>query len=135
MDRETVVTTEEVHPTTGTAAVRRTTTTSAGRMNDFFVLKTNQVIFTIIGIIDLLILIRFFLLLLGANRVGVVTFIINLTDIFVAPAAGIFPSQVVEGSYFEPASIVAIIMWLVIGFIIGAIVSLLSTSTESDALV
>lgn len=129
---------EEVNKTTvtkqdpfGNTASQTVTTRTSNFMGDFFVSKTNQVMFSIISIIDLLILIRFTLLMFGANRVDLVNFILNLTEVFVAPFRGIFPSQSIEGSYFEAASIVAIIMWTILGFIIATIINMFSTSTES----
>lgn len=97
--------------------------------SDFFVLKTTQIIMTIVAIIDVLVLIRLVLLLLGANNIGIVSFIFSFTNLLVAPFQGIFPSAVVEGGYFETASLVAIIFWLILGYIGAVIVSLFSSDT------
>ncbi len=97
---------------------------------DFFVSKVNQVIFALVSIINLLILFRFVLLLLGANRVGFVNSLISLTNFFVAPFQGIFPSPVVEGSYIEFASVLAIIVWFFIAWVLAVVISLFSSSTE-----
>lgn len=130
MDTDSVqTTTVSEDPVTGTTA-KRTTTITRTSLQDFFVSKTNQVIFAIVAIIDLLILLRFVFLLLGANQVGFVTLIMNLTEIFVAPAKGIFPSTSVPGGYFEVASIVAIVMWLIFAYIVSLIISLFSSHTE-----
>lgn len=100
--------------------------------SDFFVSKTNQAIFSIVGIIDILILIRFFMLLLGAARTGFVELIIQLTEIFVLPFKGIFPSPNISTGYFETASVIAIFMWIVIAWVISLIVGLFSTKTTSE---
>jgi len=100
---------------------------------DFFISKINQVIFALVSIINLLILLRFIFLLFGANRVGFVSLLINFTNFFVAPFQGIFPSPVVEGSYLEFASVLAIIVWFVLAWIIAVIISLFSSSTEEVA--
>lgn len=106
------------------------TTKTKGFWDDFLVSKTNQIILSLISIIDLLIFIRFMLLLLGANRVAIVNFIISLTEIFVFPFKGIFPSAAIETGYFEVASIIAIVMWLVFGFILITLISLFSRKTD-----
>lgn len=116
-------------PVTNTATTK-TVVSRNGAFADFFVSKTNQVIFSIIAIIDLLILLRLIFLLLGANRVGIVNFILNLTQIFVAPFMGIFPSPSVEGAYLETASIMAIIIWAVFGYILSLIIGLFGRDSE-----
>ena len=105
--------------------------TSRSSISDFFVSKTNQVIFAIVSIIDLLIAIRIVFLLLGANQVGVVSFIISITQMFVAPFAGIFPSPSAGGSYLDASAILAIIAYLVLAVILGVILDLFSTKTEN----
>lgn len=99
--------------------------------SDFFVSKTNQVIFAIVSIIDLLIAIRVAFLLLGANQVGIVSFIISITQVFVAPFAGIFPSPSAGGSYIDASAILAIVAYLVLAIILGVILDLFSTKTEA----
>lgn len=116
-------------PITNTATTR-TVVSRSGALGDFFVSKTNQVIFTIVAIIDLLVLLRLILLLLGANRVGVVNFIVSLTNIFVAPFMGVFPSPTVEGAYLETASLMAIILWAVLGYILSLIIGMFGKDTD-----
>jgi|SRR6185369_13114080 len=97
---------------------------------DFFISKVNQVIFALVTIVNLLILIRFVLLLLGANQVGFVSLLLSITNFFVAPFQGIFASPNVTGSYIEFASVLAILVWYVIAWIIAVVIGLFSTSTE-----
>jgi hypothetical protein len=134
-DSVSTTTVSNADPVTGTRATR-TTTTRSSALGDFFVSKTNQVIFSVVAIIDLLITLRLFFLLLGANRVGLVNFILNLTEIFVAPARGIFPSPSTgTGGYLEAASIVSLVMWIVFGYILSLIISLFSTRDEDTTVV
>jgi len=107
-----------------------TVTRNSPPFSDFFVSKTNQVIFAIIGIIDLLLLLRVVFFLLGANQVGIVSFIINLTQVFVAPFAGIFSSPSSGSSFIDVASILAIIIYIVLGIILGEVINLFSSKTE-----
>ncbi len=128
MDSETV---EKVTVTqTPTATVQTQTVKTRGTVSDFFVSKTNQVIFTFVGIIALLLLLRIVFLLLGANQVGIVDFILSITQIFVAPFIGIFPSPSSGASYFEVASVVAIVIYAIFGTILGVIIDLFSTKAE-----
>ncbi len=116
---------------TPVGTVQTQTTTKRGlSLNELFVSKTNQVIFTVVGIIDLLLLLRLGFLLLGANQVGIVSFILSLTQIFVAPFTGIFPSPSSGSSYLDMAALIAIIIYIVFGFILGFIIDLFSNKPE-----
>ncbi len=115
------------------SATVKTTTVSrrSFSLSNFFVSKTNQVIFAFISIIDLLILLRFVFILFGANQVGILSFLIGLTDFFVGPFKGIFPSQAAYGAgYIEVPSILAIIVITIFGFILGTIIELFTNETE-----
>lgn len=127
--QRTVTVTRPAEPQTATA-VQTETITSRGSFSEFFVSKTNQVIFSIIGIISLLLVLRIVFLLLGANQVGVVSFIISITQLFVAPFAGIFPSPSAGSSYLDVSAILAIVMYFVLGVILGIIIDLFSKKTE-----
>lgn len=132
--RKTTVTTTAGTPApapTETVA-SKTVSTSETPANEFFVSKINQIVFAFVGIISVLLLLRFTFLLLGANQVGIVDFILALTEIFVAPFRGIFPAPSSGGSYFDTASIVAVVIYFVFAFIIGTIVNLLSSDTEKE---
>jgi hypothetical protein len=105
----------------------QTVTTKSSSVSDFFVSKTNQIVFTVVGIIDLLLLLRITFLLLGANRVGAVSFILAITELFVAPFRSIFASPSSGDSYMDVAAIVAIVMYIILGIIIGVLIDLFST--------
>jgi hypothetical protein len=124
--------TEQVTVQTPTPAglVETRTTRRSISFSDFFVSKVNQVIFALIGIVDLLLLLRIAFLLLGANQVGVVSFLLDLTQIFVAPFVGIFPSPSAGSAYLDMAAVVAIVIYMIAGVILGVIIELFSSSTE-----
>ena len=130
MDETVKETTTVVQNSPANAATTRTTRTYNVFSGDFFVSKVNQVIFALVTIINVLILFRFVLLLFGANRVGFVNTLISLTNFFVAPFQGIFPSPTVEEAYLELASVLAIVVWYILAWIFAVIVGLFSTSTE-----
>jgi len=132
VEKVKVTKTDTQTPTGRIQTQTQTQTKKGSPLSDFVVSKTNQIIFTFIGIIDLLLLLRVIFLLLGANRVGIVDFILSITRIFVAPFTGIFHSPSSGDSYLDVASIVAMIIYLVFGIILGVIVDLFSNKTEKE---
>ena len=91
-----------------------TVTPSGGEM-------TRRVVVLIFGIIQILIVARILLLLLAANADnGLVNFIYQLSDLFVAPFNGIFNSDAVRagGSVFDIAAAAALVGWTLLEAII-----------------
>jgi hypothetical protein len=75
----------------------------------------------IVGVIDVLIAGRFLLKLLGASaQSSFVSFISGLSSPLLAPFHGIFPNSGSATNIFEPASLVAIGVYALIGW--GAVV-------------
>ncbi len=71
----------------------------------------------IVGVIDVLIAGRFLLKLLGASaQSSFVNFIYGVSSPLVAPFHGIFPNTGSTGNVFEPAALVAIAVFAVIGW-------------------
>ena len=85
--------------------------------------KSIQVIQYLAGVLALLVGVRFVLILLGARNTGIVQFVYQITEPFVAPYYGILGQTVSYGpARFEVASIlsvlgIAVITFIVIGFI------------------
>ena len=76
-----------------------------------------RIIWFIVGVIDVLIAIRFALLLLGANQsAGFVDFIYGITSIFVAPFVGIFGEPTYGQFMFEWSSLLAIAVYTLIAW-------------------
>lgn len=76
-----------------------------------------QVIYVVFGILEGLIAIRLVLKLLGANPdAGFSSFIYTLTDPFIAPFQGVFGTPATHGSIFEINSLLAIIVYALIGW-------------------
>ncbi|MFS8130733.1 MAG: hypothetical protein ACMG57_02015 [Candidatus Dojkabacteria bacterium] len=131
--KETTTVTRD--PMVGATTTRTVRSGSSIFPEDFFVSKVNQVIFGLVSIVNVLILFRFILLLLGANQTGFVSFLVNFTNFFVAPFQGIFPATVVETGYFEVASILAIIAWYILALIFAVILGFFSTKTDESVTV
>jgi hypothetical protein len=104
-DRSTAVTsrTVEMRPSGGTVAGR--------------------VVIFIFGIIQALILLRIVLLLMDAREANdLVTFILNASQIFVAPFEGILRTEALKaaGSIFDLAAVLALVGWTILEAIILA---------------
>ncbi|MCX6022204.1 MAG: YggT family protein [Chloroflexi bacterium] len=77
--------------------------------------KTNQVVWYITGIIEVLIGLRIGLLALGANPASDFTqIVLGLTGPFVWPFQGLFPSPAASGFEFELSSLAALLVYFLL---------------------
>lgn len=95
----------------------------------------NYIIYFLLGIIEILLAFRLILKLTGANpATSFVSFIYSLSQIFVAPFAGIFPQTTGTGAvttaHFEPSTIVAMIVYAVVAWGIAKIISIASQKPQ-----
>ena len=90
--------------------------------------RVERVIWFVVAVIDSLIAIRFFMKLLGASyQADFVRFMYGVTGPLVAPFRGIFQSSG-SGSYvLEPESLIAIAIYLLIGWGIVALIRIMNT--------
>lgn len=122
-----VETSRTVDPMSGTVVKRQHVVRENGLPEDEFALaKFNQVIWYLTHLIVILIVLRVLFYLLGANPQGIVSFIYSLTNLFVAPFRGIFPSPSESGSFFDTAGVVAIGFYYLLAFIITSFLRILS---------
>ncbi|HXG25249.1 MAG TPA: hypothetical protein VNL94_00125 [Candidatus Binatia bacterium] len=87
-----------------------------------------RVVVLIFGIIQTLIVLRIVLLLLNAREGNdLVAFILNTSQIFVAPFIGIFGTDALTsgGSVLDIAAIAALVGWTILEFIVLWVVNLL----------
>jgi YggT family protein len=90
--------------------------------------RVERVIWFIVAVVDSLIAIRFFMKLLGASyQADFVRFMYGVTGPFVAPFRGIFQTTGSGSNVLEPESLVAIAIYLLIGWAVVALVRILST--------
>lgn len=102
--------------------------------------RGTQVVWYVLGVIEVLLAFRFVLKLLGANAAaGFTSFIYNLTYLFVAPFLAVFRStRVVEGSVFEWTTLLAMLVYWVIAigiiklFLMGRTVSTTEAAAKLD---
>lgn len=93
--------------------------------------RGNAWIWYVVGIIDLLIALRLVFHLFGARSAGFTDFLYAITSPFVAPFRGIFASPSVDGSYFDTASLVAIVIYALLGWIIARLIDLATRPNDS----
>lgn len=94
-------------------------------------------VYFVFGLLEILLAFRFVFKLLGANpSTGFVDFIYNLSAVFVAPFAGIFNTSLAKGdvttSIFEPATLVALIVYAVVAWGIVALVRVVSGRQQTE---
>ncbi|MCA1644914.1 MAG: YggT family protein [Chloroflexi bacterium] len=94
--------------------------------------RTVQVVYWLFGLVEGLIAIRFVLKALGANAsAGFAEFIYGLTAPLVAPFYGLFGNPAAQGSVLELHSIVALIVYALLAWLIGKLVWILMGESRS----
>jgi hypothetical protein len=79
--------------------------------------RITSITYFVLGVLEVLLLIRLLLRLLGANEAsGFVTFIYSLTHIFVGPFNGIFNDQALGRSVFETSTLIAMIIYALLAW-------------------
>lgn len=95
------------------------------------VYKMQQGVYLLFGIIEGLIAIRFVLRLLGANPgAAFASLIYGLTDIFIAPFVGLFGTPQFNGSAFEIHSLIAMVIYALLAWVVVKLVWLLFGETR-----
>jgi YGGT family len=98
-------------------ALGNTMTTRVTSDRPAYSVRAEQAVWLLTGVVDALLVIRFaFKLLAASSQASFVTFIYNLTDVFVAPFHGIFNTAANGRNAFEPESLVAIVVYSLIGW-------------------
>jgi uncharacterized protein YggT (Ycf19 family) len=87
-----------------------------------------RAVWLVFGVLQVLIVLRFVLLLLGANESNdIVSFVIGVTDPFVEPFRGMFSLDSVSGasgSVLDVAALIALVAWTLVEALILGIVGL-----------
>lgn len=122
--------------TTSQSSVNPTTTTRTAEVASGSQTSAN-VIYYILGAVEILLAARLILKLTGASPAsGFVSLIYTLSQIFIMPFEGIFRRAVAEGvettAVLEPATIVAMIVYAVLVWGIVKLFSILSGERQTD---
>lgn len=81
------------------------------------ILIAQRAIWFIVGVVNIVIAVRFVLLLLGANQAaGFTDFVYSVSAPFVAPFVGIFGEPAYGKSVFEVSSILAIVIYFLVAW-------------------
>lgn len=98
------------------------------------VAQISQIIWFMVGFLEVVLALRVILKALGAGpTAGFTQMIVGLTSPFVAPFLGIFPNAGTDVYEFEPASMVAMIVYLLIGVGLVKLVRILYGETRQAA--
>ena len=94
--------------------------------------RVMQAIYLIFGVIAGLVAIRFILKALGAGpNADFVGFIYGVTAPLVQPFVGLFGTTQRDGAVFEPQSLVAILIYALVGWLLVRLVSILMGETRT----
>ena len=106
--------------------------TTETTVRPMYSLRAEQAVWLLTGIVIALLIIRFaFKLLAASTQASFVTFIYDLTQLFVAPFHGIFNTAANGRNVFEPESVVAIVIYLLIGWGLASLVRIVAKASAS----
>ncbi|MDR3576025.1 MAG: YggT family protein [Anaerolineaceae bacterium] len=104
----------------------RTTQHEAGRGQRVATFKATQLIWLLVALLEIGIALRVLFRLIGVNAANpFATLLYNLTNLFVAPFASLVPPLSASNMVFEISSIIAMIVYLLIGWALAQIVYVL----------
>lgn len=93
--------------------------------------RGNAWIWYLVGIVDALLVLRLVFFMFGARAVGFADLLYSITDPLVAPFRGIFAAPKIDGAYFDTASIVAIIVYALLGWVVARLIDLATRPADS----
>jgi uncharacterized protein YggT (Ycf19 family) len=118
------------HPEPGSVVVRETVVTGPGPVS-----TVRRIVVLLFGVLQVLIVLRILILLLGANEGNdLVAFVLGITDPFVDPFRGMFSMDEVNGasgSVLDVAALVALIAWTLIEALVLGIIGLADRRTTT----
>jgi uncharacterized membrane protein YuzA (DUF378 family) len=101
----------------------RTTQHEEGREQRVATFRATQVIWLVVGLIEALIALRVVFKMIGVNADNAfASFLYSVSNVFVAPFASLTGAPAVSGMVFEFSSIIAMIIYALIGWAIVKIV-------------
>lgn len=97
------------------------------------IFRTYQIIWYILGVIEVLLLFRLILKMLGANASsGFTNLVYSLSDPLALPFSGVFGITVAEGSVFEWSTIVAGIVYAIVAYGIVELFQIVKPTTPQE---
>lgn len=99
-----------------------------------YIYRANQVIWYIVGILNVFLLFRFILKLLSANPEAAFTnFIYTVTKPFISPFLTVFGISTVENIVFEWTTILAIVVYTLVAWGISKLILMSTTVSTPEA--
>lgn len=96
--------------------------------------KGTQIVWYLLSILEVLLAFRFVLKLMGANPVaGFTSFVYSATWLFSAPFLSVFSKTTVQGSVFEWATLLAMLVYWIIAFAIVKLFLISKTVSTPEA--
>lgn len=96
--------------------------------------RGTQIVWYVLGLIEVLLAFRFVLKIFGANPgAGFTSFVYSVSRIFVLPFASVFGTGRLEGSIFEWTTLLAIFVYGLIGWGIAKLLVMGKTVSTSEA--
>lgn len=112
-------------------ARENSTTTEVTTVRPPYSVRAEQAAWLLAGVVDALLIIRFLFILGASTQASFVTFIYDLTQVFVAPFHGIFNTATSGHNVFEPESLVAIAIYSLIGWGLASLVRVVTRGGAS----
>lgn len=97
-----------------------------GHESRVFTFKATQLVWLLLGILEILFALRILLKLIAANSANpVAAFIYAITDIFLAPFAGLTPTPSAGGMVLEISTFFAMVIYALVGWAIERVIWLI----------
>lgn len=123
---ETVITQEP-----GYAATEQVVHDVAAERRLWF-LQIDRIMYTILGILEILLGLRFLLKLIGANaESGFSVFIYGITGIFIAPFNALIGTPTYNGASFEATTLIAMAVYALLFWVLVRIIRVASSQTSA----
>jgi|GEM_PF-1484491 len=86
--------------------------------------QATNVVWYIVTLLELIVSLRFILLLFGANNTGFASFIYSISSPLVSMFNGIFHNPAMTGGTFDSASLIALVVIMLVGWAIVGLIDL-----------
>ena len=104
----------------------RTSQSESGQGQRIFTFKASQLIWLVFGVLEVLIVLRIGLLLIGANPGSpIVALIYGITDLFLLPFVGLIASPAIGNSVLEVSSMFAMLIYALVAWVVDRTVWLI----------
>lgn len=97
------------------------------------VAQITQIIWFVVGFFEVMLALRLVLKLTAAGQTDFTQVILGVTRPFVMPFLGMFPSAATDGFEFEPASVVAMLIYFLVGLGLVQVARILYGETREPA--